>query len=149
VLNPPEPPSGGFGVYYDFGPSGLTFNKPVTISIPHDVNDCPNLAIYRVYWYDPNSGDWMPVGGISANHVEISPTLHAVTFETTHFTIFGVGASSAGGVHRHHGGCAMSPYSQGNAVEFLLPYVAYIIVLLSIGWADARRQKTRRNVNEH
>jgi hypothetical protein len=156
VLNLPEPPSGGFGLCYDFGPSSLTFNKPVTISIPHDANDT-HLPICHVYWYDPNmpASPWTEEGISDVQHLthtddpNVPSGVHVVRFNTTHFTIFGVGASSVGGVNRHHGGCAMSPYSQGNAVEFLLPYVAYIIVLLSIGWADARRQKTRRNVNEY
>ncbi|MFC1634006.1 choice-of-anchor Q domain-containing protein [Planctomycetota bacterium] len=140
LLNPPEFPPGGFGICYDLGPSGLEFNASVTITIPHHVSDCPGLPIYRVYWYDPQIGDWSPVGGISANHEEKSPTMHAVTFETTHFTSFGVSAiaSSVGGGGGGGGGCALSHSKDGSIVEYFLPYGVLALFMIVLKWRDRK-----------
>jgi len=163
LLNPPEPPPGGFGAYYDFGPSGLQFNVPVTITIPHNASDCPGLPIYKVYWYNHQTGTWSQEGISDIEHLTDShdPSLpfgvHIVRFKTTHFTPFGVGASEPDGDGRLRdqpdwpsggggdGGCAMSPYGQGRVTEFLLPYIGFFIVLLAVSLVDARRRKARCN----
>lgn len=155
LLNPPELPPGGFGVVYNFGPSGLQFdpNLPVTISIPHHEDDCPGLPVYNVYLYNEQTGEWSQDGISNARHLTDSqdPNLpsdvHVVRFDAEHFTSFGVGATG-GGVYRHDdGGCSLSLSRHGNGdpVEFLLPFVAYIVVLASISWVDSRRRKTRQN----
>jgi hypothetical protein len=138
--NLPELPPGGIGISYDLAPSGLEFSSPVTITIPHAASDCPGLPIYRAYWYDPLIGGWGPVGGIPATHIEISPTLHAVTFETTHFTHYGVGAtaSGGGGGGGGGGGCSLSRSHDGSIVEYFLPYGALILIMFIIKWRDRR-----------
>jgi len=150
--NPPELPPGGFGVCYDFGPSGLQFNVPVTITIPHAEGDCPGLPIYKVYWYNEQIGAWSQDGITNVQHLTNSddPTLpfdvHVVRFNADHFSTFGVGAASVGGGGGGGGGgCAMSELPQGpiSVIEFLLPLVAFVIVLLVMSWVDARKRTSK------
>ena len=150
VTDLPALPPGSFGVPYDLGPSGLEFDPGVTITIQHAEADCPDHSTYLVFWYNTQTGEWSPEGGILANHVEISPTLHAVVFETTHFTGFGTGGFTpapgptppGGGGGGGGGGCDMSPNSQGNVIEYMLPYVFLTIVWIIIKRKDARNRKT-------
>jgi len=163
IHNLPEPPPGGFGVCYDFGPSGLTFDPPVTICIPHLAEECPGYPVWRVYWYDPDPlrmqarllaglPELWSQNGISdvehmtdADDPNIPTDLHILRFKSTHLTSFGQGGSQqgGGGGGGGGGGCTMSPYGQGNVAEFLLPYIAYIMVLLAISWVDARRRRKK------
>jgi hypothetical protein len=144
LLNPPALPSGGFGICYDFGPSGLDFSSSVTITIPHHVDDCPGLPVYRAYWYDPATDSWGPEGGVAATHVEISSTLHAVAFETTHFTSFGVvgtvasSSGSSGGGGGGGGGCALSHSRDENVVEYFLPYGILTLFMIVLRWRDRK-----------
>jgi hypothetical protein len=120
LANPPPPPKGGFGALYEFGPSGLQFATPVTISIPHAAASCPRHAAYQAYYYDSMdvgspTYPWSQKGITNVQHVEISSTLHIVRFQTTHFSTYtaagtsptptttdGSGGSSGGG---GGGGC--------------------------------------------
>ena len=150
VLNPPALPTGGFGVCYDFGPSGLTFSQAVTITIPHDANECPGLPVYNAYWYNTATGTWSQTGISNVQHHELSPTLHTVSFQTTHFTSFCVSSTAessggTGGGGGGGGGCAMSKYPQGqeDIVGFFLPYIAILTTLLLISYVDARRRRAK------
>ena len=74
VTNPPTPlPPGGFGMAYDFGPSGAVFNSPVTIRIPL-ADDAPVYSTYLVYRYDAGIGDWIKRGFITPPRRLLSPT---------------------------------------------------------------------------
>ena len=150
--NPPELPPGGFGVCYDFGPGGLQFNVPATITIPHAEGDCPELPVYNVYWYNDQISAWSQDGITNVQHLTDSddPTLpsgiHIVRFNANHFTTFSVSASAGGGGGGGGGGgCAISELTHGpiSIIEFLLPYVAFVVVLLVIRWVDARKRTTK------
>ncbi|MHC4534016.1 MAG: Calx-beta domain-containing protein [Planctomycetota bacterium] len=159
--NPPDPPEGALGVFYEFSPSGFEFLQPVTISIPHAAADCPGHASYTVYFYDPTilppGSPWRQAGITNVEHLTASqdPTLpsdvHVVRFKTTHFTAFGVGGGAAspspvvggGGGGGGGGGCSVSAGGEGNIVEFLLPYIGFIIVLVILTVRDARVRKVR------
>jgi hypothetical protein len=157
--NPPEPPAGAFGIFYEFSPSGLEFLQPVTISFPHAAADCPGHSVYNVYFYDPTilppASPWRQNGITDVQHVTVAqdPTLpsdvHVVRCNSTHFTAFGVGGGAAvaaggGGGGGGGGGCAVSAGSEGNIIEFLLPYIGFIIVLLILTARDARVRKESR-----
>jgi len=82
------------------------------------------------------------------------PTLpsdvHVVRFNTTHFTAFGVGGGAStpspvvgGGGGGGGGGCSVSAGGEGNIVEFLLPYIGFVIVLVILTVRDARVRKAR------
>lgn len=70
--------------------------------------------------------------------------MHLVSFKTRHFTSFylveGDAAAVVGG-GGGGGGCAISANGRGNVIEYILPYVFYIFVLLMIKLKDARNRK--------
>lgn len=154
LLNPPSLPEGCFGISYDFSPSGLIFSNSVTITIPHSGDDCPHQENYSVYWYNTQTGTWSQDGISDVEHYEISATFHTISFKTTHLTSFIVSASGAsssdGGSDSGSGsggGCAMSRYSQTpeEISGYFVPYAAYIMILLLIGWRDKRNRIHNEN----
>jgi hypothetical protein len=157
--NPPDLPPGAFGVYYEFMPSGLEFNLPVTITIPHKAADCPGHSAYNVYFYDPTIPPpglpWRQDGITNVEHLtvledtDLPSDVHAIRFDTDHFTAFGAGGSVPGapggddGGGGGGGGCSVSAGGEDNIVEFLLPYIGFIIVLVILTVHDARVRKAR------
>lgn len=128
-----------FSPPYEFGPSGIDFNQSVTITIPYEVSSSDNPT--SAYWYNPLTGTLSQQGITDIEDIEISPTLHALCFKTTHLTQFFVGDSIAALIRGGGGGgCAISSDSQGNIAEFLLPYAGYIMVLIAIKYRDALRR---------
>jgi len=159
--NPPEPPAGAFGIFYEFSPSGYQFLQPVTITIPHEAADCPGHSVYNVLFYDPSilppGSPWSRDGITNVKHLTVlqDPTLpsdvHVVRFNTIHFTAFGAGGgvvpvSVPVGGGGGGGGCSVSVGDEGNIVEFLLPYIGFIIVLAVLTGRDVRVRKARRNM---
>jgi len=154
--NPPDPPAGAFGVFYEFSPSGLEFNMPITITIPHNASDCPGHAVYAVYFYDPTipppASPWSQEGITNVEHItdledpNLPPDVHIIRFNSDHFTTFGAGSgvpsppgvSGGGG---GGGGCSVSAGSEGNIVEYFLPYIGFCIVLVILTLRDARVRK--------
>lgn len=141
VSNPPAGPGGGFGLCYEFGPSGTEFSSPVTIRIPLD-SDAPTYSVYNVYWYDQATLTWSTDGihnparkveAVEGSYLEV---------EVDHFTTFATGGYVADG-HHGGGGCSITaPWSKGNPVEFGLPFVAYVFVLGVITLVDSLRRRS-------
>jgi PKD repeat protein len=126
---------------YDFGPSGMVFSVPVTVTIPYAVSADGTSA--SPYWYDSLTGALSQQGITEVETIVISPTLHALRFKTTHFTPFYVllGAGAAAGGGGGGGGCSISPAGQGNIVEFLIPYIGLAAAVTVLKLRDARRRK--------
>jgi uncharacterized repeat protein (TIGR02543 family) len=77
---------------YDVGPSGITFNNPVTIIIPYNAVEFPFTLI--PYCYEPQ-GDTPSQNGITAieqlssDDLRSAPSgIQAISFQTTHFSQF-------------------------------------------------------------
>jgi len=141
VINPPPAPPGGFGLCYEFGPSGSYFTAPVTITISFTEDDWPDYETYAVYWYDDTeeSEKWKTTG---ISDVEVNPTNRTVTFKTTHFTIFGTGGEegdSESAVYDY--GCSVSPYGEGSVLEFLLPYALIAIAVTVLKLKNKRKNR--------
>jgi len=144
VVNPPKVGLERFSLPYEFGPSGIQFSQPVTITIPYTVAD-DGLNV-SAYWYDPLTGTLSQQGITDVRTIAVSPNLHALQFKTTHFTQFFVGSgSTTGGGGGGGGGCAMSTCEQAGILEFMLPYIALagIMMLLKLRDAQARSLKQR------
>jgi len=75
-------PAGG-PLYGVFGPDGLEFNVPVTLSVDLDevivIGDEANLTWY---WLDPATLSWVDIGAT------LEPTEHKLETEITHFSIY-------------------------------------------------------------
>jgi hypothetical protein len=138
---------------YDFGPSGIQFSQPVTVTIPYTFSASGTLA--SAYWYNSLTGALSQQGITNVENLQISSTLYALRFETTHFTpcyLLGGsteaddgGSSSGGGGGGGGGGCSISAGGEGSIVEFLLPYLGLTIVMVILKLRDRRNQKTRSN----
>jgi hypothetical protein len=91
IENPPKLSVPLFSFPYEFGPSGMDFNQPVTITIPYSVSASNNQAF--AYWYNKLAGALSQQGITNVETITISPTLYAIQFKTTHFSQFFVGGS--------------------------------------------------------
>ena len=143
INNPPSFAAPCLGAY-DFGPSGIQFSQPVTITIPYAFSSSDGSA--TPYWFNLLSGALSQQGITDVQDIVISPTLHALSFKTMHFTafyLFGEGAAAPGGGGGGGGGCSVSASGEGNIVEFILPYIGFVVVLAILTLRDARVRKAR------
>ncbi len=134
---------------YDFGPSGIQFSQPVTITIPYSVPASQGSA--KPYWYNAPTGAFTQQGITDIHDIVLSPTLHALSFKTTHFTPFYVvegtagGTAIAGGGGGGGGGCSVSAAGNGSVVEFLLPYMVLAAVMMILKLHDTRGRKSTQS----
>ena len=138
---------------YDFGPSGITFNTPVTVTVPYAVTGDDGTP--TVYWYDSRAWyDPLSQQGITdIETIVITSSLHALRFKTTHFTPFYVvmgpeadtvadtatdtiSISGGGG-----GGCSLSHSQDGSILEYFLPYGALALCMIILKRRDRRSIK--------
>jgi uncharacterized repeat protein (TIGR02543 family) len=129
---------------YEFGPSGLQFDVPVTITIPYATADYPSNPP-QPCWYDAMTGAMSQQGITNIQQVALSSTIHALRFQTTHFTPYAVVAgaddtanlpSGGGG----GGGCSLSPVTGTvGALEYFVPFAMLAIAMISIRRRDRRR----------
>ena len=89
-----------------------------------------------MYWYNPETGQLSQTGLSQIEMIEISSTLHAMRFNTTHFSQFIVGATNGGSQsHRRGssgGGCSLAQPdgTSDSLVEFILPLALLSIIML-------------------
>jgi len=149
IMNPPELVVQCLAAY-DFGPSGMQFSQPVTVTIPYVISGTGTSA--TPYWFNSLTGALSQQGVTDIRDIMISPTLHALSFKTTHFTAFYLMSGSAGdaaaGGGGGGGGCALSAAGEGNVVEFLLPYLALASVTLMLKLRDARNRRPHNTLNK-
>ncbi len=136
---------------YDFGPSGVDFAVPVTVTIPYRFSGGKRHAL--PYWYDALTGALSQQGITEVENVVISSNLNALRFKTTHFTAYYLVAGDsetgtafsdgAGG-----GGCSLSPSGKGSPKEMLVPYAAIATIFILLRRRDRRRQKFLDNLQE-
>jgi hypothetical protein len=93
VTNSPELPDDivGIGTSVEFGPSGITFDEPVTIKIPYSQEDLDNLGIIdpnviKVFTFNTATSSWEEV---LVDSVNIDNKL--VICKVDHFSIFTAG----------------------------------------------------------
>jgi hypothetical protein len=151
TLNPPSVPAGTI-LAYDFAPSGLQFSQSVTITIPYLVADYPGSAP-DPYWYDPQTGSLSQAGISGIETLDLSETMGAIRFETTHFTTYGLLDSSllpsgGGGGGGGGGGCALAPGGPESPAGFLLPYVMLAIILTALRLHDRKARLGRKEPSQ-
>jgi hypothetical protein len=66
-----------------FGPSGLVFTQPVTVTIPY-----VGRRDVRVYWFDAATGTFREDGVANVRRIHVASGLAALQFETTHLGSF-------------------------------------------------------------
>ncbi len=141
----------------DFGPSGIQFSQPVTLTIPYSVADYGDDTPVPC-WYVSETGTLSQQGITNIQVLNLSSTFRALRFRTTHFTPYyllesyvddggddgdgdgggswdGDSSSGDGG----GGGCSLSHSREGSVLGFLLPYTALAVYMLMLRRKDRRR----------
>jgi hypothetical protein len=125
---------------YEFGPSGVIFNQPVTITIPYAVTATQSAT---ARWYNKLTGQLSQQGITDIRNLTISSTLRALQFKTTHLTQYVVvedavttGSGGGGG-----GGCSIA--AKANPADFFLPYAGLGIVMVAIRRHDVKKHHGR------
>jgi uncharacterized repeat protein (TIGR02543 family) len=123
---------------YDFGPSGLVFTQPATITIPYNTR---NAGKVKALWYDSVMGTFSNQGITDVQDISVGGGLHAMQFKTTHFTPFYLtsadgpeGDSSAGG------GCALVRAGHGDVPGYCVPYLLIAAAMLIYRRKDMKRR---------
>jgi hypothetical protein len=78
----------------ELGPTGATFNPPVTVNMQYDPSTLPAGAGQGdlvIAYYDTTTGTWVPL-----NNIVIDTVNHTIRCTTTHFTQFAVLYAPAG-----------------------------------------------------
>jgi hypothetical protein len=138
IHNPVVSPADCLGSY-DFGPSGISFEQPVTVTIPYRLDQANRNA--RAYWYNPLTGAMSQQGISRIENIRISGNLYALRFKTTHFTPFylladGAEAASSGG---GGGGCSISVTGDESPGHLLVPCGLVAVVMAILRHRDRKR----------
>ncbi|RJQ38692.1 MAG: hypothetical protein C4555_04775, partial [Dehalococcoidia bacterium] len=86
-VSPPAPPADKnvIGLAYDFGPSGATFDPPITLKFTYDPSKLPSGASEAdlvVAYYDATTARWVTVPGT------VDTATNTITVQVSHFTVF-------------------------------------------------------------
>jgi hypothetical protein len=140
-IHNPQSSSSANILAYDFGPSGLQFSEPVTITIPYAVADFgTKRPLPR--WYGPQTGSFSSQGITNVEEVAISSTVRAIRFQTTHFTWYCLLEDTGGGGGGGGGGClTLSASVPSDPIGCLLPYVVLAGIMVVWRRQDANRSK--------
>lgn len=133
---------------YDFGPSGVEFDKPVTVTIPYEVSATNHQV--RAYWYNSLTGALSQQGITDIENITVGGNVYALRFKTTHFTPYYVVAddapvlaytSSDGG---GGGGCSISRSADNSPRHLLVPYAIVVAGMAILRHKD--RKRAMRNI---
>jgi hypothetical protein len=129
---------------YEFSPSGITFEQPVTVTIAYATGGNGSRAL--PYWYDSVTGALSQRGITEVRNLYLSSQLSALQFRTTHFTPFYVVvADSSGAGGGSGGGCAVAPGQTGSPAELVAPYAAIALIMLILRRRDRRNRMRLQN----
>lgn len=126
---------------YDFGPSGIEFDEPVTVTIPYQVANAGRRA--RAYWYNALTGALSQQGITEVQNINLGGNLYALQFKTTHFTPYYLVASDsdvvASSSNDGGGGCSMSATGGGSPRHLLVPYAVVVVFMAILRRRDKKR----------
>jgi len=144
ILNPQAMPVECLGSY-DFGPSGIDFDEPVTVTIPYRFSG--NGSSAKPYWYDSLTGALSQQGITDIENIVVASDLNALRFKTTHFTPFYLMAAeveTSDGGSSGGGGCSVSATGSGSPKELLVPYgIIAVVMMILRRWDKKKRQGFR------
>jgi hypothetical protein len=136
---------------YDFGPSGIDFDQPATVTIPYRYPG-NNGRRANPFWYDSLTGAFSQQGITDVENIVINSNLNALRFKTTHFTPFYLVASDSDSGTSTDGsigvGCSMSPGCSGSPQELAVPYAVIALVMIVLRRQDRKRRETMQKVEE-
>jgi hypothetical protein len=94
MTDPPDPPADNniIGIPYDFGPTGATFDPPITVTFKFDPSEFPpntdiNDLKIAIYTPNPETGEmeWTVL-----TNIQIDPETGTISGEASHFTAFAI-----------------------------------------------------------
>jgi hypothetical protein len=148
IVNPPISALAVLGSY-EFGPSGVDFDQPVTVTIPYAVSS--NIRRILPYWYDSVSGTLSQQGITDVENINLSSKLNALRFRTTHFTPFYLveveAEDLASGGTGGGGGCAVSARGDGSPAQLLVTYAGIAAIMLILRRRDRRNRVHLQNTD--
>ena len=136
---------------YDFGPSGVDFDQPVTVTVAYRYAVSGGHHALP-YWYDALTGVLSQQGITDVENIVISSDLNALRFRTTHFTAFYLVASdsesgtTADADSIGAGACSISKMGGGSPKELLVPYGAIATIMIILRRRDRRRRKSLESI---
>ncbi|OHB67092.1 MAG: hypothetical protein A2Y76_15545 [Planctomycetes bacterium RBG_13_60_9] len=150
IIHPPVDAIACLGSY-DFGPSGIDFDLPVTVTIPYRYGG-NNGRRAKPYWYDSLTGTLSQQGITDVENIVISSDLNALRFKTTHFTPFYLVASDSDSTASDDdgdgvGGCSLSA-TGGSPKELVIPYAVIALVMIFLRRRDRRRRESLEGTKE-
>ena len=144
ILNPQVASDGLLGSY-EFGPSGVDFPQPVTVTIPYATDaewrECPALLVRFRDGGAESAGDH--------RHPECLPlrqsqraavshdALHAVLSDRGRFSRRNAGHRG----QRRRGGCALSHTRDGSPWQLLVPYGAIAVIMALLRHRDKKNRR--------
>ena len=134
---------------YDFGPSGIDFDLPVTVTVPYRYANRGNGRA-KPYWYDSLTGVLSQQGITDIENIQISANLSALRFKTTHFTPFylvGDDGTTQNGIEAY-GGCSLSAAGHGSAKDLIIPCAVVAMTMIVLRRRDRRRQEITEGPEE-
>ena len=92
VADPPDPPASAesIGLTYDLGPTGATFDPPLTLTFTYSAARIPSGTSpesLTIAYYDEDTGTWIELG---AEDITVDPVTNTITARVSHFTYFTV-----------------------------------------------------------
>jgi uncharacterized repeat protein (TIGR02543 family) len=124
---------------YDFGPSGLTFAQPVTVTIPYESVG----KKIRAYWFDAVTGTFSDQGVTDVQDIAIGgSSLRALQFKTTHFTAFYLVLADAPSPGAAGGGCSLAPVKTSDPVGYCVPFLLLAGIMFTLWRRDRRHRQT-------
>jgi len=130
---------------YDFGPSGLTFSQPVTITIPYPTRGTGKV---RAYWFNSATSAFTDQGVTNVQDITVASGLHALRFNTTHFTPYLVVEEVPGTTGGSGGGCSLTVGGEEDVAGYFAPYLLLGAVMLALRLTDRRRRLTARREDD-
>ncbi len=139
IVNPPVSAVACLGSY-DFGPSGIDFDQPVTVTVPYRLSGGTRA---RAYWYNSMTGALSQQGITDVESITLASGLSALRFTTTHFTPFYVMAADTDGTTGGSGGgCSLSTTGEDSPGELLVPYALIAWAMIILKRRDRKRALT-------
>ena len=148
IENPAAAPASGGILSYEFGPSGLAFRRPVTMTIPYRTSEFGGVAPTPL-WYDSQTGGLSQQGITDVERVTLAFGIEAIRFKTTHFTPYYLvsdsgmdevvaGGSGGGG---GGGGCSLSSaHDSPDPIAYFIPYMLIAAIVGALRLKDAKRR---------
>jgi hypothetical protein len=130
----PAPPADShiIGLAYDFGPTGATFNPPMTLILQYDPALCPEGMAQEdlvIAYYDAQAGKWVQL------ECTVHTTSHTITAQVSRLNLFAI-----------LGKTAPAPSASGVNESLVGGIIAGVIVIGAGAYFLVRRKRSTQSI---